>query len=370
VIVGGGVAALETALALHDFGAEHFEVTLIAPDAEFVYRPMTVQEPFASPSARRYDIAELAQDLDVELRVDRLSWLDAQRRVVHTEAGESLDYDAVVLALGAQARARYEHALTVGEASQELLHGLIQDVEGGYVQRLAFVVPPRMSWPLPIYELALMMAGRTCESNVDLAITVATPEKTPLAVFGEAASSGVSRLLADSGIAVITSAQCEVPDGRHVVTNPSSRALEVDRVIAMPELYGPAVRGLPSDLLRRIPIDIHCAVCGVERVYAAGDATDFALKHGGIAAQQADTAAQSIAALSGLAVEATPFRPEIHGMLLTGGARQYLSAQFIGGRGFSSEITDTPSWSPPTKIAAKFLAPYLDELDRVSGATR
>ncbi len=109
---------------------------------------------------------------------------------------------------------------------------------------------------------------------------------------------------------------------------------------------------------------------GIELVYAAGDATDFAIKHGGIAAQQADVAAQAIAALAGVAEEPEPFRPDIHGILLTGGKPRYLSAHITGGHGSSSEITETPTWSPPTKIIAKYLAPYLDERDRHAASTR
>ena len=50
-------------------------------------------------------------------------------------------------------------------------------------------------------------------------------------------------------------------------------------------------------------------------------------------------------------------------MLLTDGKPLYLTAQITGGHGFSSEITDTPTWSPPAKIAAKYLAPYLEAFD-------
>jgi sulfide:quinone oxidoreductase len=46
VIAGGSVAALEAALALGDLAGYRIRTTLIAPNAEFVYRPMTVREPF------------------------------------------------------------------------------------------------------------------------------------------------------------------------------------------------------------------------------------------------------------------------------------------------------------------------------------
>jgi sulfide:quinone oxidoreductase len=362
VIAGGGVAALEAALALRELGGERFELTLIAPKAEFVYRPMTVREPFAYGPAEQHPLSEIAADVGAELLVDSLAWLDPQRRAAHTDSGAEVHYDAILLALGAQPHVRFPAAVTLDDTRlDEQLHGLLEDVDGGYVRQLAFVIPARVGWPLPIYELALMTARRAYEMGVELAVTIATPEESPLAVFGEGASGAVAALLGERGITTITSAHCEVPDGRHVVINPGDRTIDVDRVVALPELYGPAVRGLAAGEHGMIPIDGHSRVLGVERVYAAGDATDFALKYGGIAAQQADAAAESIAALAGLPIEPAPVHPMIHGILLTGAAPLYLSARFTGGQGFSSEITDQPTWSPPTKIAAKYLAPYLEQ---------
>jgi len=80
-----------------------------------------------------------------------------------------------------------------------------------------------------------------------------------------------------------------------------------------------------------------------------------------IAAQQADAAAQAIAALAGAPVEPELFHPVIHGMLLTGALPRYLSAGFTGRRRFNSEVTVQPKWSSPDKISAKYLAPYLDD---------
>ena len=108
---------------------------------------------------------------------------------------------------------------------------------------------------------------------------------------------------------------------------------------------------------------------GLDRVYAAGDATDFPVKHGGVAAQQADAAAEAIAALAGAAVEPQPFHPVIHGILLSLQKPLYLSAHLTGGHGSSSQISDTPSWGHPAKISAKYLAPYLEQRDRVAGGT-
>ena len=368
LIVGGGVAAFEAALALRDLGGDRIATTMVAPNPEFVYRPMTVREPFGYAVARRYPLEEFAGDIGVELRVDSFKWLDGERCVVHTEAGEELSYDALLLALGARMDDRFEHALTIDDARlDELLHGLIQDIEGGYVRRLAFIGPGRIGWPLPIYELALMAAARAKDMNIELSITIATPEDAPLAIFGQVASEAVRQLLEDNGISTITSAYCEVHEPGCVAISPGARHLHADRIVAMPELHGPSVPGVPGGSVGGfIPIDVHCKVPGIERVWAAGDATDFAIKHGGIAAQQADVAAQAIAALAGVAEEPGPFNPVIHGILLNGGRPRYLSAHLTGGQGSNSQITETPTWSPPSKIAAKYLAPYLEEHDRLT----
>jgi sulfide:quinone oxidoreductase len=370
IIAGGGVAALETALALSDLAADHTDVTLIAPNTEFVYRPMTVREPFAYGQARRYPLAPIVRDAGAKLLTDELAWVDPDKQTTHTSAARSIEYDALVLALGAKAIPRYTHALTIDDRRlDETLHGLIQDIEGGFIHRLAFVSPGRMAWPLPLYELALMTAGRAYDMGVELAVTILTPEDAPLVIFGAAVSDAVSKRLEMAHIRTINSAHCEIPSAKEVVINPGGRRLQVDRVIALPELYGPSIRGIPLAENGFIRVNPYGQVPDVGPIYAAGDATRFAVKHGGIASQQADTAAQSIAALAGAPVTPQPFHPVIHGMLLTDDKPLYLTAQITGGHGFSSEITDAPTWSPPSKIAARYLAPCLDELDKQSAAS-
>jgi sulfide:quinone oxidoreductase len=368
LIVGGGVAGLEGALALRDLGRERVAVTMLAPDPEFVYRPLRVREPFAGPAARHYRLDELARDIEIELKQDALASVDPERRVVHTEAGDRVGYDALLLALGARPSERFRHALTLDDRRlDEQLHGLIQDVEGGHVKTLAFISPSQMPWPLPLYELALMTARRAFDMNQDASVTVVTPEDAPLALFGDAASAAVAQLLANNGIAVIASTHCDTPRQGEVSLRPGGSSLYVERIVALPELFGPSTPGLPKhDGHGFISIDPHCKVLGVESVYAAGDATDFAVKHGGVASQQADIAAESIAALAGAPVQPRKFEPVIHGVLLGGDRPLYLTAHVTGGHGSRSQATDHPTWSPGAKIAAKYLGPYLESRDRAA----
>ena len=255
VIVGGGVAALETVLALRELAPEQTATTVIAPNDEFVFRPMTVREPFAySNSARRYPLARIVHDAGAELLAGELDWVEHDKHVLHTKAGEALEYDALVLALGARAVPRYKHAITIDDRRMdETLHGLIQDIEGGYVDSLAFVSPARMPWQLPLYELALMTAGRAYDMNVDLSTTIITPEDSPLAIFGSTASDALAERLERAHVKTINSAYVEVPSPGEVVINPGDRHLHVKRVIALPELYGPSDPRHPAGRARLHP---------------------------------------------------------------------------------------------------------------------
>ncbi len=364
VIVGGGVAAIETILALADLAGERVSMCVLAPNEEFVYRPMTVREPFALAQASRYPLAPIVEHAGAELVRDELDWVDTERRVAHTASGRELAYDALVLALGARIVPRYSHALTIDDRKMDAtLHGLVQDVELGYVKSIAFVAPARMAWPLPLYELALLTAGRAYDMNVELDATIVTPEDSPLAIFGTQASEGVAALLQKANVKIVTSAYAEIPQRGEIVINPGDRRLHVERIVALPELYGPSLRGIPLSEHGFIRVDPHGRVDDLDGVYAAGDAVDFAVKQGGISAQQADAVAEAIAARAGAGVEPKPFHPIVRGILLTYDKPRYLKAQITGGAGFDSEFGAEPTWTPVSKISARYLAPYLDELD-------
>jgi sulfide:quinone oxidoreductase len=365
LIAGGGVAALEGALALRELAGEHVSTTLLAPEPEFIYRPLRVREPFGYSKAKTFALEEIARDICAELISDAFKRLDGDRSVVHTEDGAELEYDALLLAMGAELRPAFSHGLTIDDRQlDEQLHGLIQDVEGGYGRSIAFVAPTPMPWPLPIYELALMTAGRAYEMGIEVPITIVTPEDAPLAIFGDTVSGTVARLLGSRGIDTILSAHSDVPEPGVVSIQPGSRSLRANRIVALPRLSGPSTQGAPRGVRGGfVPIDAQCRVPQLERVWAAGDATDFPIKHGGIASQQADTAAEGIAALAGAQIEPKAFHPEIHAVLLGGDKPLYLSAHVTGGHGSSSEVSETPTWSPPEKIAAKYLAPYLESLE-------
>jgi sulfide:quinone oxidoreductase len=360
MIAGAGVAGLEAAFALRELARERIHLTLLAPVQEFVYRPMAVEEPFAAGGAERYPLSKLAAEAGAELIEDALAVVDPERRCVQTAAGNELGYDALFVALGARMDAAFDHATTIDDGRMdELLHGLVQDVEGGYLKRLAVVVPAPPPWPMPAYEIALMTSQRAWDMQMAIEVTVLTPEDGPLAVFGREASLEVARLLAERHVDVVSSAYCEVPTAKKVTIRPSGESLEVDRVVALPALSGPAISGLPHDDHGFIPVDEYGAVRGVDRVWTAGDGCDFPIKLGGLAAQLADTAAQSIAALAGACEMPEPFAPRLEAVLLTGGSPRRITNQPTGGQGIQSELVRITRDAMPPKIAARYLTPHL-----------
>lgn len=362
-VAGGGVAALEAVLALRDLAGDRVAITMLAPDEHFVYQPLSVQEPFALGPAKRYPLARVAEDVGLELVHAGLASVDADRRTVTTSGGERLPYDALLVAVGAAREPAYDHALTFrGQEDTEAAHGLVQDLEGGYLGRIAFVVPPGHAWSLPLYELALMTARRAREVAAETEITVVTPEESPLEVFGMQASDEVERLLSEAGVRVEPMVHADVERSGEVLLRPGDRRLECDRIVALPRIVGRRVEGLPADDNGFVPIDEHARVPSVAAVWAAGDGTAFPIKQGGIACQQADAAAADIAHAAGAVAEPTPFRPVLRGQLLTGGRPEFLSHSLEGGHGDDSAVSTETLWWPPSKIAGVHLAPYLGEL--------
>jgi sulfide:quinone oxidoreductase len=360
-IAGGGVAALEALLALRDHAGERVAPTLICPQESFVYRPLSVGEPFALGDARRVPLADVARDFDAELRLDSLEAVDPAAHTARLGGGDELPYDVLLVAVGARRVPALEHAITFrGQEDSEAVHGLIQDVEGGYVKRIVFVVPFGVAWPLPIYELALMTAQRAYEMSLDdVELTIATPEESPLGVFGASASADVVAMLQEAGIRVETSVRVEVPTGGTVVLHPGDRRIECDRIVALARTQPIEIEGLPHDNDGFVPIDAHGQVPGAPEVYAAGDGTSFPVKQGGLACQQADAAAEAIASRAGAPVDPRPFRPVLRGRLMTGARPLFLRSDISGTSGDVSVSSGHTLWWPPSKIAGDYLAPYL-----------
>ena len=360
VICGGGIAAVEALLALRAHVKVGLQVHLVAPNSEFVYQPLAVAAPFELAETEVLSLSDIAGDHGAKLHVDSLMSVDAENRSVRLTSEAVLPYDALVVAVGAQRHHWLEGALHFGGAADVTdFRSLLAQLEGGAGGHVSFVNPAEIQWTLPLYELALLTASRMADRGVlGVELTVVTPEPEPLAVFGPAAGRVLRDLLSDRGIALKAgSAAKEIQAGRLHLR--SGATVEVDHVVTLPRLAGPQLEGLPCDAAGFIAVDEHSRVAGLTDVYAAGDGTSFPVKQGGIAAQQADAAAGAIAAQMGAPVMPSPIRPILRGMLLTGIAPIYMRANIAKTERDSFATAMTPLWWPPSKIAGRYLAPYL-----------
>jgi sulfide:quinone oxidoreductase len=361
VIAGAGVAGLEAALALQRLAADRVDLELIAAEPVFTYRPAAVAEPFGLAERREFDVREIADRCNAHLRYGRLVEADDRTGIGHVDNGDQVEFDVLLVATGARARAALPGAFTFrGPPDVAAYRELLSDVLSGVVEALVFAVPHGIVWSLPLYELALLTATYAAERERRLRITLVTPEERVMDVFGPAASAATRTLLDEHGIAARTSTFPIGFAGRRLSLAPNG-ALDADRCVALPVLQGDTLKGLKQTSGGFLETDEHGLVAGSRRIFAAGDVTRYPAKQGGLAALQADAAAEAIAALAGAPITPTPFRPVLRSVLMTGNGPRYLS---LAGRGRAdrearSTVTRQPFWSPPVKLAAPLLAPYL-----------
>jgi sulfide:quinone oxidoreductase len=352
VIAGGGVAGLEALVALRGHLGPDPRIDLLEGNVELVERSMAVAEPFGGSAPQRFDLTRIAADHGAALRPDRLGSVEPAQRRLRTVRGDVLEYDALLVAVGARADIAVPGALTfTGPRDVGALRHLLEGLVARRVRAVAFAVPAAVTWALPLYELALMTAEHLRTAGVDDArLVLVTPERDPLEVFGARIAARIRALLAERGIDLLTeTVPLRVgPAGLVIV---GGDAIAVERVVALPHLGGPWIGGLPNDPDGFIPTDEHGAVPGAPAVWAAGDGTAFPIKQGGLAAQQADAAAAAIAAHLGASVDPTPFRPELRGLLLDPRGAQVLAQQ--------TAVADASAQWPPSKVATQYLAPYL-----------
>jgi sulfide:quinone oxidoreductase len=359
VVAGGGPAALEAVMALRDLAGDQVRLTLVAPEPEFEVKAFRVAEPFAVDRVPRRTMQAFADRFGVELQQASLARVDPDRRAVELANGDTIAYDSLVLAVGARTRPAYRHATTVGAGPRgDELWVMLREIVGGLVRSVAFVVPPQTTWPLPLYELALMTAREARRNAVsDLRLEVISPEGTPLGVFGPRASDAVAALLAQADVAFAGGLHAEVGEPGTIRLGRGG-VRHVDRVVSLPALAGPRMPGVPADAHGFIPVDEHGRVEGVDGVYAAGDATDFPVKQGGLACQQADAVAEHIAAHVITGLEPHPFRPVLRGKLLTGRGAAYLNKARDGDDGVG-RAAEVQLWAPPTKVSGRYLSRWL-----------
>jgi len=355
---------VEAALALRALAADRVQLTLVSPDPVLRYRPAATLTAFDDRIPLSYDLRAIATHVGAMYHKTRVESVAPRKRHVRTASGARLEYDALILATGARAIAGIPGAMTFRDQRDlRLIERLLAEVDSEAVRRVVFAVPTGVSWPLPIYELALLTAARATERGLDVEISLLTPEREPLAGFGPRASALVHDVLEDRGVRFIGDAAPAGVRRDGALMLQSDGPIEADRVVAVPQLRGRRITGVPATRWGFVPTHSYGRVDGIEDVYAAGDITTFPVKQGGLAAQQADLIAHTIAAGAGASTKGLR-------------ARYVLRARLIGGRTPLVLRTEVDAWGRPgaaalervdehddsdsPKVLARYLTPYLE----------
>jgi sulfide:quinone oxidoreductase len=353
-------------LALRALAPERVSVTLVSDSAVLAYRPAATMEAFDDVPPRTYDLQAIAADVGASIRLDRLEAVAPNDHSVRLASFAHLDYDALVLAVGARAVSAIPGALTFRDQHEvHHIRRLMGGLRCGELRRIIFAVPNGCSWPLPLYELALLTATRLRELDVMGEVMLVSPEITPLCGFGEQASPLVADLLAERGVSFVGESDPQRVDRSGALVLASGETLDADRVVAAPNLRGPRITGLPTDLSGFITTDAFGCVIGLPDVYAAGDMTTFPIKQGGLAAQQADMIARRIASNHGVSVTQSRVHRVLRARLVGGTHPVFLRTeldefgQVTAASTVHGHFSDSDSAMPPEKVFGRYLSPYL-----------
>jgi sulfide:quinone oxidoreductase len=362
LIAGGGPAALEAALALRGLLDPEDEVDVVAEGEEFVYRPLAVAEPFGREGPQRFPLTPLIEVCGARHRRDLLVEVDLDAREAGLASGASILYDALLVAVGARAVAALPEAITFWGAGgdPDFVHALEGLRHGG--GEISFVVPHRVAWSLPLYEVALQTAAYLRDrARKRYRISIFTAEPEPVAIFGGPVSAEIAERIAEQRIELNASADVSKlgSTGRSVGQGSTT-------LVALPRLVGPCIGGLTDERGAFLATDDSGRVIGARAVYAAGDATDFPIKQGGIATEQADNAAQAIAADLGRRVTARPAAPILRARLYTDGEPMFMRRDLADPDRDHALLESRPLWWPGAKLYGRHLAPLLASLGRLT----
>jgi sulfide:quinone oxidoreductase len=261
LVAGGGVGALETALALRAQAA-HVQLTLLAPEAVFSYRHLAVGEPFGLAGGAAYELQAIADDRGFAFVHDGLERVDANEHAILTRGGARLGYDRLVLALGAHPVAVVPGALPFrGPADVDPLAEALRELATGAPRRVLFAAPTQVGWTLPLYELALMNRVWGRQQDLPLDVVLASPERARLEAFGPRGEEATA-LKARAGVTFLGGVMPErvKPDGLRPADGGSVPA---DRVVALPGCSDGRRRGCRAIAIAssRSTTSAACAMC-------------------------------------------------------------------------------------------------------------
>jgi sulfide:quinone oxidoreductase len=311
VILGGGFAGVEAAITLS--AARRFDITLVSERSFLHLFPVSIWTPTRgiAPSRTKVELAAIAAAHGFAVRVDAVTAITPELNQV-TVGGATLDYDYLVIALGAgkPSPTGVEHTLSLCAGPSQAVEirdrvdALVENCEGRIA--VGFGSNPKDPSAMrggPAFEILFNIDHLLRRKGMRDAfeLTFFAPMATPGQRMGEKALAKIGPELAARGIAQQVGSPITAfePDA---ITFASGARIPADLIIFIPGGVGHPViagSGLPVNDAGFLKIDAHTLVDGTANVYAVGDVAElsgpeFRAKQGHVAEAMAHAAAANI----------------------------------------------------------------------------
>lgn len=308
-VAGAGFAALTGIKELRK-QLPDAELTLVAPNAEFIYLPSLIWVPYGMRKGDdlRFDIGPLLKNLKVRFVQGSVTGISEDGRVLKTDNGD-VENDALLIATGGRFIKKLpgiENAITIceGIAAAEAMGEKINTLSHGTIA-LGFGGNPKEPSAMrggPMFELLFGLDSwlRRQGKRDKIKLVFFNPAPQPGKRLGEKAVKGLLAEMKKRGID--THLGHKIQSFENNVVKTAGGEIAADVILFMPGMTGPAwIEGSPLPLSEGgfINADAKTQVDGMERVYVAGDAgsypgPDWMPKQAHIADLQAKAAAKNI----------------------------------------------------------------------------
>ena len=309
VIVGGGTGGSVLANDLADrlepeLDAGDVAVTLVNDGPDHVYKPVWLYVPFGQrePADGRRRLDELVDDA-IDLRIDRVTDVDAETKRLQFSDGPSVDYDHLVLATGSTLAPERIPGLVAGghdyyseSGATDLREELLEFTEGEVV--LSVIGTPHMCPAAPL-EFVFMVDDWFRERGLreDVEVTYTYPIQR---VHGNPHIAEWARPIMDErdiNVETLFNAESVDPDAETIASMEGTE-LDYDLLVTIPPHAGVDLieeAGLGDD--GWVDVDKHTLEAeAADDVYALGDAADTGVPNAGsVAHYQAGVVGQRLA---------------------------------------------------------------------------
>lgn len=280
VILGGGVGGLVAANELREHLPREHRIVLVEKNAQHAFAPsfLWLMTGDRTPEQIACEVRTLVRP-GVELILDEARGIELERRRVETK-GQSLDYDHLILSLGAELApeaipglADTAHTYYTFDGAAKLRDAL-QEFPGGTVAVVVSALPYKC--PGAPHEGAMLIADTLRRRGLSGQVHLFTPEPQPMPVAGPVLGDAVRQMLESQGVVFH-------PQHKLTAVNPQTHELifenkepfRYDLLVAIPPHRGPRLArdaGLANDA-GWIPVDRSTLATKYDNVYALGDVT-------------------------------------------------------------------------------------------------